>query len=515
MNPEKVRKILVLLLSVLLLAPLLLAQEPGDGETGSEAIRLHVPFRVTSGVYRFKPLNKEDITLFVNDKEREITGFNEYQKSMARTPDLGRSFVLSFSVPEYNRRVADAVSYLSTEVLNYSDMLFVTTPLSVYRVTVSRNKLKMVQDIETLVKKDVEIHKQNRNAAEQVLLSQLRLFDALFMNPYQPPGLFIATSKFLKEFPPGYMKYLQDHLLPDPGKFREVLSFLGTREGERWCIHFQQRDTYGIIVKTKELIRKLRGFFTQPSNNRGPILADLSRFERQLSQIDSYSSAPLADVVMDGNIAFNTIIFGSMNTRNSRDGRLDAISSYIERIYRETATFSGGKAIDTTRPLEGLRSIIDHSDLYYQLAFDYNGTPEPKEIRLQLAGSKTPPAFKRLFSQKEIEVAVRYLSSEKVTLDNIKVKQQRLTFAITSFKLQEQEGVESFGILRVRIRLLNQYGEREFTSERVLRASAKELVVKVTHDFPEEYSGQYLLSIEVTDLIRNSASTIVRDIELK
>lgn len=489
-------------------------EEIEDNGSSPGSIRLQVPFRVTSGIYRFKPLSIEDIKLFVNDEEREINVLHDSWKSMARTPDLGRSFVLSFSVKEYSKRVADAVSYLVTEVLNYSDMLFVTTPISVYRVTVSRNKLKMVQDIETLAKKDMETHNKNRNGAEQALMTRIRLFDNLFRNPYLPPGMFIATSKFVKEFPPVYMKYLQDFLLPNPVQFRQVLSFLGTREGERWCIHFQQRDTYDIIVRTKELVRKLKEYFTLPSNNRGPVLADLSHFERQLSQINSYSSAPLSDAVMAGRMTFSTVIFGSLNARNIRDGRLDAISSYIERIYRETAVYSGGKTIETAQPLEGVRSIIDHRDLFYRLTFDYNGRAEPKTIRLQLAGSKTSPAFKRLYTQKEIETQVRYLSSEKVTVESINVARRRLTFTITSFKLQEREGVEPFGILRVRIRLLNQYGEREFTSERVLRASAKELAVSVTHDFPEEYSGQYLLSIEVTDLIRNSATTTTREIDL-
>jgi hypothetical protein len=98
-----------------------------------------------------------------------------------------------------------------------------------------------------------------------------------------------------------------------------------------------------------------------------------------------------------------------------------------------------------------------------------------------------------------------------------------ITFIITSFELRErdEEPLEPFGILRVRIQLHNEEGERVYTSERILRTheTEDELIdentVRITNLFPAQHKGKFLVIIAVTDLIRNSFTSAAHNIELK
>ncbi len=486
----------------------------------ADDIKLRVPFRVTDKLYRFKPLTKTDIKLMINGQPGEIVNLVEKEKSISWTPDLGRSFVLSFHINEYSKKIADAVSYFATDVLIYSDMLFIVTPLSVYRVTVSRNKLKLIRNIEELVKKDCESFNTKKIQAEKNLENMINTVRSALINPYFI-SVYVETSNFLKLFPSEFMNFNHRFLLPDIGKYRKVNEFLGVREGERWCIHFQQREMYSILFKTIQFFRRLKQIYAQVISMRSPITSYFSMFERELARLDSYSARPLLDIILEGNINFNCVFFGSISERRSNEGQIAA--PYLEEILKETALASGGKAVETTNPLAGVRDIVRHQDHYYEVVFDFDGKIEEKHMQIILEGSRTKPSFKEKFGKEELQSFIHYLSTEKVTIKDFTSDSSTITFIITSFELQErdEEPFEPFGILRVRIQLHNEEGERVYTSKRILRTheTEDELIdentVRITNIFPAQHKGKFLVIIAVTDLIRNSFTSAAHNIELK
>jgi hypothetical protein len=486
----------------------------------ADDIKLRVPFRVADKLYRFKPLTKTDIKLMINGQPREILDLVEKEKSISWTPDLGRSFVLSFHINEYNKKIADAVSYFTTEVLFYSDMLFIVTPLSVYRVTVSRNKLKMIRNIEELVKKDCQDFNKKKIQAEKNLENMINNVRSALMNPYFI-SVYIETINFLKLFPSEFMNFNHRYLLPDIGKYRKMNEFLGVREGERWCIHFQQREMYSILFAAKQFFRELRRLFAPRFFGKSPLTGYFSMFERELARLDSYSARPLLDVILEGNINFNCIFFGSISERRTDEGQIAA--PYLEDIFKETARASGGKAVETIDPAAGIRDIVRHRDHYYEAVFDFDGKIEDKHIKIILQNSRTKPGFKEKFTKEELQSLIHYLSTEKVIIKDFTPDTGKITFIITSFQLQErdEEPFEPFGILRVRIQLHNEEGKRVYTSERILRTheSKDELIdentVRITNLFPAQHKGKFLVVIAVTDLIRNSFTTAAHNIELK
>ncbi len=493
-------------------------KDQADKEDTIEPVRLRLPFRITEGVYRFKHLSKADVQLVINDRPREIKELAEHENSIGKRGELGRSLILSFHVAEYNKKVADAVSYFVTEVLIYSDMLFVITPIHVYRFDVSRNKLKLVGDIETLVKKDIEDFNARRLQVQQEMENQVMTLRWSINNPYQLPGPVFATIQFSKNFLPAFKNFSREFWLPDVGKFQRVFDFLKLREGERWCIHFQQQDMFDILSGIKKLPPLLKTFFTSEFEMTEIIKSSILTFERELSLMDSYAVQPLLDPIQGANFNFNTVFFGSQAQTTAAAGNTG--SFYLENILTQTSLNTGGKVVNTSDPLQGIREIIGHKDHYYEVLFDFNGDIEEENIKIIIEGSKTKPSFKEKFSLEEMQNWLHELSKGVLKIENISTaaneKEKVISFALKSFEIRDPLANDiigkKFGILQVRIQVHNQWGDRVYSSERLLRVT--EDIVTITHSLPLKYQGKFILNISVMDLIRNGSISYTGDITL-
>ena len=476
---------------------------------GKENISLSLVVRAGEGNYRLKPLVKDDFKLFINDRPRGIAGVIEHRRSMGQPTGLGRNFILSFHINEYGKKLAEGVSYFVTEILNNTDMLFIITPLKIYRINVSRNKLKMLRDIETLVSRDCDIYNKDRIKFEKNLETKLNEVRRVFVNPNDPPGPFAAISGFLKSYPKEFMDFTAHFLLPDIGKYRQAIDSLGEREGERWCIHFQQREVYSLFFKTRQIVRLIKTGFSS-SSLKNLIRNNLEKLEKQLVLSGTELAQPFLETVLGSNINCSVVFFGSLNEKSSGSGQMGIF--YPGEILRRTAVGTGGKAVETMDPLQGVRDIRDHTDHCYELFFNFNGIIEEKRVRVALEDKNHALSYKKKFGKQEIESLVRYLSEEKVKIVDVMLKEgRRLSFSIESFKLRAYKR-KKYGMLKVSIRLHDRWGESVYASGRTLRVSEKK--VKVSHTFPLENRGEYLLIISVTDLIRNSFVSIHRGIRL-
>jgi hypothetical protein len=277
---------------------------------------------------------------------------------------------------------------------------------------------------------------------------------------------------------------------------------------------------YSILFKTKQFFRRLKQTFTPVLSRQSPIASYFGMFERELARLDSYSARPLLGVIREGDINYSCIFFGGISERQSSEGQLAA--PYLERILKETAAASGGKAVETTNPRAGVRDITRHRDHYYEAVFDFNGKIRDKHVELILEGSRTKPGYREKIAKEQLQSLIHYLSTEKVVIKDFTPGSGSITFIITSFELQEpdEEPFEPFGILRVRIQLHDEEGERVYTSERILRTheAEGELIdentVRINNVFPGEHKGKFLVVIAVTDLIRNSFTSAAHNIEL-
>ncbi len=484
--------------------------------TAKENIRLTLPVRAFEGKQPVTQLQQQDFQLIINDQQRKILKAVKKTASLDQRPDfLGRNFVLSFHMTEYGNQVQEAISYFVFEILDTTDSLILVTPLKIYRINVSPNKGKMRTDIEGLVRQDSDEFKKRLNAAEKNLEIQLNRMRQLFRGEIRDPGL--ATSykiigTFLSSFPQGFLNFRNIFLFPDMKNYQKVLGFLGSREGERWWIHFQQGDSFGVVASARLVAKQIDQYCNLYTLARDSFQNNLRQLEKLLRLSESFPADQLLNVFNSGNIRYNSILWvhRKHKGRSSASDIIPIIGAVFEQISRDT----GGKTVNTIDPEQGIKTIYHHQDHYYQLTYDFNGRVEEKRINVTAASAdmkETNLSYKHVYPEEEIRSLIQYLSKERVRINDFSSNKNKIKFSIDGVTLNKNKG-DSFGLVKVRIELFNRTGERVYRTENTLRSSRQQITVAIP--LPNQHRGTFRLIINACDLIANQLASFEQQVVL-
>lgn len=500
----------------LIIAVILLVYSIFFAFPAEENIRLTLPVRVFDGKQPVTHLQEQDFQLIINDQQRKILKAVKKNTSLDQRPDfLGRNFVLSFHMTEYENQVQEAISYFVTEILNTTDSLILMTPLKIYRINVSHNKGKMRTEIERLVRQDSDEFKKRLNAAEKNLEIQLNRMRRLFRGEISDPGL--ATSykiigTFLSSFPQGFLNFRSLYLFPDMRNYQKVLGFLGSREGERWWIHFQQGDSFGVVASAQSVAKMIDEYCNLYTLARDSFQNNLQQLEKLLRLSDSFPVDPLLNVFNSANIRYNTVLWvhRKHKRRSSASDIIPILGIVLEQISRDT----GGKTVNTTDPEQGIKTIHHHQDQYYQLTYGFNGNIEEKNINVTAASAelkKVKLSYKHVYSEEEMRSLIQYLSKERVQINDFSLNKNKINFSIDAVTLKKSKG-DSYGLVKVRIELFNQNGERKYRTENTLRSTKQQITVSIP--LPGRHRGKFKLVINACDLIANQLASFEQEVVL-
>lgn len=484
--------------------------------TAEENIRLTLPVRVFEGKQPVTNLQGQNFQMLINGQKRKILKAVKKTTSLDQRPDfLGRNFVLSFHTTEYGNQVQEAISYFVTEILNTTDSLTLMTPLKIYRIKVSANKGKMRTDIERLVRNDSDEFKKRLNAAEKNLEIQLNRMRRLFRGEISDPGL--ATSykiigTFLSSFPQEFLNFRSLFLFPEMKNYQKVMGFLGSREGERWWVHFQQGDSLGIAASAQSVAKMIDEYCNLNTLARESFQNNLQQLEKLLRLSQSFPVDSLLNVFNSGNIRYNTILWvhRKYKGRYSASDIIPILGVVLEQISRDT----GGKTVNTTDPEQGIKTIHHHKDYYYQLTYGFNGNIEEKKIEVTAASAdmkKGKLSYKQVYSEEEMRSLIQYISKERVRIDDFSLNKNKIRFSIDAVTLNKSKG-DSFGLVKVRIELFNQIGERVYRTENTLRSSKQQITVSIP--LPGRHKGKFKLIINACDLIANQLALFEQQVVL-
>jgi hypothetical protein len=484
--------------------------------TAEEDIRLTLPVRVFDGKQPVTSLQEQDFQLIINGQQRKILKTVKKTASLDQRPDfLGRNFVLSFHMTEYGNQLQEAISYFVYEILNTTDSLILVTPLKIYRINVSPNKGKMRTDIEGLVRQDSEEFKKRLNSAEKNLEIQLNRMRQLFRGEIRDPGS--ATSykiigTFLSSFPQGFLSFRSIFLFPDMKNYQKVLGFLGSREGERWWIHFQQGDSFGVVASARSVAKQIDEYCNLYTLARDSFQNNLRQLEKLLRLSESFPADPLLNVLNSGNIRYNSILW----VHRKHKGRYSAsdIIPLIGAVFEQISRVTGGKTINTIDPEQGIKTIHHYQDHYYQLIYDFDGSVEEKKIDVTAASAdikETNLSYKHVYPEEEIRSLIQYLSKERVQINGFSSNKNKIKFSIDGVTLNKNKG-DSFGLVRVRIELFNQTGARVYRTENTLRSSKQQITVSIP--LPNQHKGKFKLIIAACDLIANQLASFEQQVVL-
>jgi len=302
-----------------------------------EKINLSLYFRVTEETHKSTELNKDSIKLLINKTQREVINLAKKERSLSHIPDLGRNFILSFHITKFTKPMENSVSYFVEEILQPNDNLILLTPMKAYRISLSRDKEKLIMDATRLLKNDCMIYEKKRISAEKSLENEITKLSLALSNETEDPGgvqSYKAVYQFLLNYPKNLSHFKIEYLLPNIARHRQIREFLGEREGERWWIHFQNRENIRIMNKTKEVLKKIHKRTTYEGETLSRNMAkDLSDLEKQLVISDSFPQSEFLSTILGANISYNVIFWGSPKIGRSIQFTLNSFQLDQEEKY--------------------------------------------------------------------------------------------------------------------------------------------------------------------------------------
>jgi hypothetical protein len=234
--------------------------------------------------------------------------------------------------------------------------------------------------------------------------------------------------------------------------------------------------------------------------------------EKLLRLSESFPVDPLFNVFNSASIRYNTILWvhRKHKGRSSASDIIPIMGAVLDQISRDT----GGKTINTTDPEQGIKSIHHHQDHYYQLTYGFNGDIEEKKIDVTAASAdvkKVKLSYKNVYSEEEMRTLIQYFSKERVQIDDFSLNKYNLRFSIDAVTLNKSKG-DSFGLVKVRIELFSQTGERVYRTENTLRSSKQQIMVSIP--LPGRHKGKFKLIINACDLIANQLVSFEQEVAL-
>lgn len=459
---------------------------------------------------------KEDFLLTVNGQPREILDLTGNTVSMSQRPDFpGRNFILSFKMTGFTQPTADAVSYFVTEIMTKADSLLLLTPVKMYQITVTGNKEKMIAEIGKLLEQDCSLYKKNLNAAKTGLEGELTRMKRLFrggvddkanITGYKMVGMFLNT------FPQSFINFRNRFLFPETSRLGKVLDLLEDRDGQRWWLHFQEGDTFELIPKVHEIIKKIDQYNSESSLARQAFSSGVRQLEQLMGLTSSFPSQQLTGAFLGGDVRYNTIIIAA---RDSKGNTAEVVYNPVNLLAQVAGT-TGGKAVHTVNPEQGVREIANHRDRFFRLLFAHDGRPGGRQVKVTLkntnGGVKKKLSYKENYSDDEVKNLIRRLSTPRIQITGVVIDKRRGTvgFSIKAITFHREK---SFGLVKAQVELLDTKGKQVYLTGNTLRASGREVSISVP--LPRKFKGAFKLVIHAYDLIANRLTLYEKDVGLK
>ena len=461
-----------------------------------EEMKLVLPIRIIVKIPGTENVNPQDFKLFINGSSREIINVVEKVHKIKGGSNLGRNFVLSFYISEYDNKIFDLISYFVHHLLSPRDRLIILSPLKSYRMKVIPNKVKLVMDIENCLKTDYAFFKKNEFAAEKKLTNLINRLKAAMADRSRSSDFEVqrykAINMFLYEYPHEFQTYRNLYLFPHVGKYNQILKTLKNQDGEIWWIHFHQRQTGNLISVTKNMVNQINNYFREYASTFSRMISSL---EDLLNISEAFPTDCLLKDLVDNNVCYNTVFFGGL--KSMQPEILSRRSSGLIPLLGSISRSCGGRSIININPGDGLKVIENHPNTYYALTYTFNGLVEPKVIKI-LWKNKKDLIYKTHFDIEEIEQLIQYYQHEKIKIDGFSIKGRKIRFCI---KNVEREAKTNVGIIKVGINLQHQNGKKIYENTKTLRASKEKISLSL--NLPDEYEGDINLKITVMDLVAN------------
>ena len=497
---------------------------------------IEVPVRVLYNNRPVTDLTKNDFIIYEDNKKMEINGFflkrkkikgtvtSEVTSEQASPPP--RTFVLVFSITDFNEHIIKAVEHLYDNVFRPNDRVLVFANDKTLRFDNLENKDELKRQLLTDLKK--ESYKVRRRLINYInkIETYLNMHDfrvRLHIRQDLRPQRLI---EFLKKYLLTWNEYKQKYLTPPTDRFYYFSRYLEEVKTEKWVFNFYQFDLFPKINMNSQTMDKIQELSIALINSREGGAYSMGRLiNTLLNQImldlnvnSSFPTEDIAKLFYKVDAAFHSFFIKNMARVSMNDLEYEEVASDIEKTLKEITDITGGKNITSNNLVKSIDIVSEMEDVYYVLTYVPQNPEKAGKLKIKVKDKKYRVLYDDNFRADYINDYLQKLE-EKIKVPEIKIENfsfqgKVLVFTVKDYMMKEA-GSNSVGRMKVRIRLTNSdEALMLYDQEKICTAQNNEMKVSLGA-FKNIARGEYHFFIDATDLLTGKQANVHQNIIVK
>jgi len=494
---------------------------------GITVTNIEIPIRVFLKSELVDNLKKNDFTLFINGKKKEITGFNITRKRLeeqeieladekAERPP--RYFILAMNITNFSPEIKKGVDYVLNNILRKKDVLlvFINNTTKVYL------ELKDVSSIREELFKYIKGESLKAHTRMQLYFKEIERSSNFtkFKMMMKRGGTRTSGEKeiyFVSDFMKNYLilwkDYKKRYLTPDVNTYYNLSKYLKNIKIDKWVISFFQLEMFPEIAISGEIARIIRAKVYDWQVSEDVEEVTFSRIiSRQLSEIqkamnvsDGFPTEDVTKIFTKVGATFHSVFIPSTIATFSRDMTYKQISSDLENNLRSLTKKTGGELVASTDLSKAMDKIVKKQDIFYILTYAPDEGEKLESVKVKISNKKYDLEYddnaRLAFSNAESNPDKKTKFPD-VVISDLKFKKKKLSFAMSGYVKKKKEGT---GAINVRIRINDAAGKSLFDKNKTLKTTKDK--ANLSLNFPWLKKGKYEVLIDVKDLYTGKTGT--------
>ena len=529
---------LIIIWFAFIASPFLTRAFPGPGAQEKEhepiiekviVTNIEVPVRVLYKGEPVKDLTKDDFTIYENKKKMGINGFFLKRKKLKVTgtaeviqespPVKPRTFVLAFSITDFNQYLVKAVDHLFENILRTDDRLL----LLANDKTLEYPKLENKEEIKRLLM--AELREQSQNARHRLIIYINQVESYLNMPNFKETIGIVGTTGnlrrldklqaiigFLDKYLHTWIDYRNKYLTPRLDRFYYFSRYLEGLKGDKWVFSFYQFDLFPKIRMTSEIMDRLRilasVLIESEESGNNSIGKRLNTFLNQLLvELNVDKTFPIEEVsklFYKVDATFHSFFIKSLAKTGVDDMEYEEVASDIERTLKEITDITGGQNITSNDLVKSIETVSELEDVYYILTYAPQDPKKAGKLKIKVNNKKYEVLYDDNFRADYINDYLNKLAGtvkiSKIKIEDFSFQGKILAFTVKNY-LMKKEGDNNIGRMKVRIKLTNSDNNAVlFDQAKILTAQKTEMKISLD-TFKTIPGGEYDFNIDAVDML--------------
>lgn len=505
--------------------PSLSADQEQEQERIKEKVtvtNVEVPVRV---LYKGKPvtdLTKDDFEIYENKKKMKIHGFFIKRKKIDTAESIGnkylekeipsRTFVLVFSITDFNDNVREAIDYLFEKVLKKNDrlLIFANDWTSKYFNLEEKEKIKL--ELITHLREESRKARRKLIAYINTIETYLNTHDfrvALFR--VDNPGRRVI--EFLKKYLVTWREYKKRYLTPKIDRFYHFSRYLEKIKSKKWVLNFYQFELFPRIRLDSRTMGRIRNISIQLINSAegtqysmGKLIYKLlNRLYVESNVTTGFPTGEISKLFYKADTTFHSFFIKRTHKTNLNDLEYEEIASDIEETLKKITDITGGRNITSNNLVNSINTVRELEDVYYMLTYVPVDPDKTGKLKIKVKNKKYrvlyDDNFRADYIADYLEILEEKFKTPDIKIDNFSFKQKLLAFTVKNYLVEElDEKTKLIGKTKVRIQVTDKNNNPLFDQVKFLTAYRTEIKISLGA-FKRIKRGEYNLLIDASDLL--------------